>query len=155
MSSLPQVNDAHTPSHPHAVLENMIHQTRPSSSTALWSTSDAVDSGQWTGPSDWSVVTASFIASIKVFSNLYFSSSFVGLDHMGQPSLPTCISKPLSPMTLSSVHCLSLLGPLLVCTNRYIPGTSHKTCHFGDALTQSSSHHNLSITLWRLTIFSC
>ena len=37
----PQVNNAHTSGRPHDVKENMIHQTRPPSSIAPWSSSDA------------------------------------------------------------------------------------------------------------------
>lgn len=40
MPSLPQVNDAHESGHPHDVEENVIHQTRPPSSFAQWSSSD-------------------------------------------------------------------------------------------------------------------
>lgn len=47
-------------------------------------------------------------------------------------------------MTLSLVHCLSSVGPLLVENNSCILGTHYKTCCFGNALTQSSSHHNLA-----------
>ncbi|KAK3512253.1 hypothetical protein QTP70_002286 [Hemibagrus guttatus] len=42
--------------------------------------------------------------SINFFSNLSNSSSSVGSDHTGQPSLPTCISEPWPPMTLSPIH---------------------------------------------------
>ncbi|KAF7653380.1 hypothetical protein LDENG_00083740 [Lucifuga dentata] len=55
------------------------------------------------------------------------------------------INEPWVLMTLLPVHWLSFLGPLLVGTDCCIPGTPHKTCHFGDALTQSSSHHRLAI----------
>ncbi|KAK3567159.1 hypothetical protein QTP86_011221, partial [Hemibagrus guttatus] len=41
--------------------------------------------------------------SINFFSNLSNSSSSVGSDHTGQPSLPTCINEPRPPMTLSPV----------------------------------------------------
>ena len=36
-----QVSNANAPSHPHDLKENGIHQTRPSSSIAQWSSSDA------------------------------------------------------------------------------------------------------------------
>lgn len=48
---------------------------------------------------------------VNFFSSLSHRSWSVGPDHMGPP-LPTCISEPWLPMTLSSVlHC-SFLGPL-------------------------------------------
>lgn len=52
-------------------------------------------------------------------------------------------SQPWMPMTLSLVHQLSFFGPHLLNTNQCMSGTMHKTCSFGDALTQSFSHHNL------------
>ncbi|KAK3532048.1 hypothetical protein QTP86_003544 [Hemibagrus guttatus] len=48
------------------------------------------------------------VTSMNFFSNLSNSSSSVGSDHKGQPSLPTCINEPWPPMTLSPVHHCSL-----------------------------------------------
>ncbi|ROI15141.1 PIH1 domain-containing protein 1 [Anabarilius grahami] len=88
---------------------------------------------------------------------LSYSSSSVGSDHTGQPSLPTCIN--VLSMTLSPVHHCSFLGPLLIDTDHCRPGTPHKSCSFGDALTQSSSHHNLALIkpaqILTLAHFSC
>lgn len=70
---------------------------------------------------------------IYFFSNLCSNSSFVGLNQ-------TC--EPWKPMTLSPVHRLFFLGPLLEGTKHYIPGTFQKTCFVGQTLTQSSHHHN-------------
>lgn len=52
-----------------------------------------------------------------VYSGTYFSySNSVGWDHMGKPSLITCINEPHPPMTLLLVpHCF-FLGPLLILT---------------------------------------
>ncbi|KAI9545517.1 hypothetical protein NQZ68_035852 [Dissostichus eleginoides] len=41
---------------------------------------------------------------MNCFSNLSYSSSSVGSDHTGQPSLPTSINEPWLPMTLAPVH---------------------------------------------------
>ncbi|ROI79356.1 Succinate--hydroxymethylglutarate CoA-transferase [Anabarilius grahami] len=148
----PQVSDAHFSGHPRDVKENMIHQTRPPSSIAPWSSSDAhvptvgsFGGGQGT--------------SINFLSKLSYSSSSVGSDLTGQPSLPTCLNEPWPPMTLSPVHRCSFLGPLLIDTDHCRPGTPHKSCSFGDALTQSSSHHNLALVklaqILTLAHFSC
>jgi len=118
----------------------------------------AVDRGQH-GQHDWSAAMQphtqqtvmhcvfwhlSIRTSINLLSNLSYSSS-VGSDHTGQPSLPTCINEPWPPMTLTPVHHCSFLGPLLINTAYCRPGTPHKSCSFGDALTQSS------ITVWSLS----
>lgn len=50
------------------------------------------------------------------FLKLSYSSSTVESDHTGQPSLPACISKPRSPITLLLVHHCCFLGPLLKTT---------------------------------------
>jgi len=68
--------------------------------------------------------------SINFLSNLSYSSSSVGSDHT--------INEPRPPMTLSPVHHCSFLGALLIDTDHCRPGTPHKSCSFGDALTQSS-----------------
>ncbi|KAK3540392.1 hypothetical protein QTP70_030402 [Hemibagrus guttatus] len=44
------------------------------------------------------------LTSINFFSDLSNSSSPVGSDHMGQPSLPMCINEPRPSMTLSPVR---------------------------------------------------
>ncbi|KAK3555256.1 hypothetical protein QTP86_014834 [Hemibagrus guttatus] len=77
------------------------------------------------------------------FRNLSNSSSSVGSDQTGQPSLPMCINKPWLPMTLSPVHHCSSLGPRLIDTDHCRPGTPHKSCSFVDALIQLFSHLNL------------
>lgn len=69
----------------------------------------------------------------------------VGLDQMGYLWLPKCINQnPWLAMTLSLVHCVSFLGPLLLGPNNCTRGTLHKTCCFGDAQTESSRHYNLT-----------
>ncbi|KAK3556042.1 hypothetical protein QTP70_001853 [Hemibagrus guttatus] len=97
--------------------------------------------------------------SINFFSNLSNSSSSFGSDHTGQPSLPTCINEPWPPMALSTVHHCSFLGPLLIDTDRCRMGTPYKSCSFGDALIQSSNHHNLALVnrtqILTLAHFSC
>lgn len=57
-------------------------------------------------------------------------------------------------MTLSLVYWLFFLGPLMVGFNRCILGQPHKTCCYGDALAQLSSHHNLALRSLHLPIFS-
>ncbi|ROI16091.1 hypothetical protein DPX16_7144 [Anabarilius grahami] len=68
-------------------------------------------------------------------------------------------SPRVPPMTLSPVHHCSFLGPLLIDTDHCRPGTPHKSCSLGDALTQSSSHHNLVLVklaqILTLAHFSC
>ena len=97
--------------------------------------------------------------NMNSFSNLSNSSSSVGLDHTGQPSLLMCINEPWPPMTLSPDHYCSFLGPLLIDTDHCRLGTSHKSCSFGDILTWSSSHHNVALvklaSILTLTHFSC
>lgn len=85
----------------------------------------------------------SIIASITFFSNMCYSSSFVGTDQTSWPLLPTHISEPWVLRTLSPVHQLPFFGPLSVLTEHCIAGTPYKTWHFGDALTQRPSHHSL------------
>lgn len=48
--------------------------------------------------------------------------------------------KPCASKTMSLAHQLSFLESFLVSNNCFIPGTLHKPCCFGDALT--CSHHN-------------
>ncbi|KAI5109302.1 heparan sulfate 2-O-sulfotransferase 1 isoform X1 [Silurus meridionalis] len=69
----------------------------------------------------------SSINSINFFSNLSYRSSSVGSDNTGQPLFPTCINEPWLPMI------------------PFTPVPPHKCCSFGDALTQSSSHHSLAL----------
>ncbi|KAK1880970.1 Sorting nexin-29 [Dissostichus eleginoides] len=139
---LPLVSNAHP----------AIHQTRPSSSIALWSSSDAYVpiGGSFSGGQG---------PRMNCFSNLSYSCSSVGPDHTGQPSLPLPLNEPPLPMTLSQVHQFSFLRPLLVGTDHCRPGTPHKSCSFGDALTQSFSHHNLALVkvahILTLTHFCC
>lgn len=52
-------------------------------------------------------------------------------------------------MTLLMVHRLSVLGSLVVGTNHCVLETPHRSCCFGDALTQSSSHHNFALKSFR------
>lgn len=52
-----------------------------------------------------------------------------------QPLLPTCISEPWPPMTHMLVHHCSLLGALLIETDKCRPGTLHWSYSFGDGLT--------------------
>ncbi|KAK3529736.1 hypothetical protein QTP86_000877, partial [Hemibagrus guttatus] len=93
--------------------------------------------------------------SINFFSNLSNSSSSVGSDHTGQPSLPTCITEARPPKTLSPVHHCSFLGPLFIDTDHCRPGTPHKSCSFGDVLIQWSSHHNLALHQTRSNPYAC
>jgi len=134
------------------------HQIRPPSSIAPWSSSEAhmptvgIFSG---GQGSLSTLTGLWLCSpirnklrCTVYSdtrNLSYSSSSVGSDHTGQPSLLMTINEPCPPMTLSPVHYCSFLGPLLIDTDHCRPGTPHKSCSFGDGLTKSSSHHNLAL----------
>ena len=115
---------------------NMIHLTRPSSSFAPCSSSDdhmpivgAFSGGQGQAYVPWNL---SIRTSINYFSKLSTSSSSVGSD-MGQPSLPMCINEPWPPMTLQLAHHCSLVGPLLINTDRCRPGPPHKNCSFENA----------------------
>lgn len=56
---------------------------------------------------------------------------------MGHLFPPTCINEPWKHRTLYLHH-------FLVCADHSISGTHHKTDQFGDDLTQSSWHDNLS-----------
>lgn len=81
---------------------------------------------------------------MEYLSNLSYSNSYVGSDHMAQPSLPTPINEPRLPMTLLLVpHCF-FLGAFLINNDHSTLGTPDKSCSFGDPHTQSSSHHNLA-----------
>ncbi len=84
---------------------------------------------------------ASIIHSVRFQSSSYLF--LCDLDQTCKPLHPTCISEPWMPMTLILVHCLSIHRTFLVGTNHWycILGTAHKTCYFGDALIQLSSHH--------------
>lgn len=85
--------------------------------------------------------------NMNFFSNLSYNSSSVGSDHTGQPSLPMCISEPVASSPLF------LLGPRLIDTDHSRLATLYKSCSFGDALTQQSSHHSLSDLLLMLLYF--
>ncbi|KAI5103567.1 NACHT, LRR and PYD domains-containing protein 12-like isoform X3, partial [Silurus meridionalis] len=85
----------------------------------------------------------SSINSINFFSSLSYRSSSVGWYHRDQPSLLTCINDPRPPTTPLPVHHCSFLGALLIDTDHCRPGTSHKSCSFEDALTQTSRRHIL------------
>ncbi|KAF7701884.1 hypothetical protein HF521_001167 [Silurus meridionalis] len=77
------------------------------------------------------------------------TSSSAGSDHTDQPSLLTW-----PPTTLSPVHHCSFLGALLIDTDHCRLGTSHESCSFEDALTQTSRRHNLVLVKpLRLPIF--
>ena len=82
----------------------------------------------------------------QLFQQLEQQLLVCGLDHRGLSLLLMCISEPWLPKTLLPVHHCSFLGPLLIDTDHW-PGTPHKSCSFGDALTQSSSHHTLGSNL--------
>lgn len=57
-------------------------------------------------------------------------------------------------MTLLQVNWFSFLGPLLAGTYYCKLGTPHKTCCFGDAFIQPSSHHHLAIVkVTQITFF--
>ena len=141
MPCAPQVSDTHTPSHPCDVKENVIHQNRPPSSIAPWSSSNChvpiVGSGQGSAWAPCLVggyaapharncdamcfLTPFFRTGIDIFNNLSNRSSSVGSDHMGRPSLSTCIIESWSPMTLSPVHHCFLLETLLIDTDHCRP----------------------------------
>lgn len=53
--------------------------------------------------------------------------------------------KPWVLMTLLLGHHLSFFGPRLEAFNHCIPGTPHRTCCFGNVLTQSSCHPKLAL----------
>lgn len=83
------------------------------------------------------------------FSSIWATvARFFGSDHMGQPLLPKCICFSCLPMTLSLVQHYCFLRALLIDTSHYRLGTPHKSCSFEDVLTQSTSHH--SLTLFKL-----
>lgn len=54
--------------------------------------------------------------SMNFITYLSNSSSSVGLDHTGHPSLPICINEYWSPMTVLPVHHCSFLGLILILT---------------------------------------
>ncbi|KAI5090208.1 hypothetical protein C0J45_20343 [Silurus meridionalis] len=71
----------------------------------------------------------------------------VGSDHTDQPSFLTCINEPRPHVALSPVHHCSFLEALLINSDHCRPGTSHKSCSFGDAPTQTSRRHDLPNSL--------
>lgn len=93
--------------------------------------------------------------SINFFCNLSYSSFSFESDYTDQPLLPKCISEPCPPMTLLPIHLFSLLGSLLVGADHSMPGASHKSCSFGDALTQLSSHYNLALCQSHSNPYGC
>lgn len=125
--SLPQVRNALAPRYPHYVKAN-IHQTRPSSFTASWSSSDVYV--PILGPSCyWTQISIANMTSLQlhcpicnkiampcVFCNLFigfrinffrylrYKSSSIELGNTGQHSLPTCINELWLPMILFTVH---------------------------------------------------
>lgn len=54
------------------------------------------------------------------------------------------ISKPWEPLTLYAVSSSLVLVPDLIVTNHCILETTHRACHFGDALTQLSISYSLA-----------
>lgn len=93
--------------------------------------------------------------SINFFSNLTNSSLAVRLDHTDKPLITTWISAPLPPMAVGTLPlCSSPLFFLWTTYDRYDPlstGNPHKSCGFGNLLTQSSMHHNLP---WEIVLKS-
>lgn len=82
---------------------------------------------------------------INCFSNLNYSSLSHGLDHTGQPTLPTCINQPWSSMTLSPVHRCSFLGPFLIAMDYY------STVRTGNTPQELQYWSRLAITIWPLS----
>ena len=167
----PQVSDVHIPGHPRDVKENVIDQTRPPSSIAPWSSSDAQlpivgAFGGWTGVSMAMTLTGLWLCSSKLnklrntlysetflsepsltFCNLSNNSS-VGWHHAGQPCINERRNGGLRDPVPQGHHCSflpSFPGPLLIDTDHCRLGKPHKSCSFGDALIQSSSHHNSAV----------
>lgn len=81
---------------------------------------------------DLSVRRSSMSHRNSNFSHLFCSRSFTGLDQMLQPSPEPCVS-----MTPPLVPQFSFLGPLLIGTDRCVPGNANKACCFGEARCSS------------------
>ena len=80
---------------------------------------------------------------IIFFINLS-NSSFIRWIRPHMPAFPPRV-RPCLPIILLPVHHCSFLGPLLIDTDHCRLGTPHKSCSYEDALTRSSSHHNLAL----------
>ncbi|MED6279268.1 hypothetical protein CHARACLAT_032766 [Characodon lateralis] len=84
------------------------------------------------------------------------NSPSVGSDHTGQPSIPTCITEHLLPITLLLFQHCSFRGPFLIDTDHCSLATAHKNRSIENVLTQFSiitsySLSNLMISLdWRV-----
>ena len=147
---------------------HMDGRTQDSSSIAPWSSSDAhmpivgaFGGGQGSAWAPW--LLCSPIRNklqCAVYSNTFLSEpSLTSLAIW--TTIAVCWIGPHGPAFTPHVHqwtlvahnpvrrC-SVLGSLLIDTDHCRPGTPHKSCSSGDALTQSSSHHILAL---RLPIF--
>lgn len=71
------------------------------------------------------------------FQQFVIQSFFWGIELHGPPAL--LLRAPCAIMTLFYVQLVAFLEPFLVGTNHCIPGTSHETCAFGEAMTHPSS----------------
>lgn len=157
-----QVSNSHTADHPRDMKENGIHQTRPPSSIPPWSSSaahvpivGAFGSRQGTDCSvamqhhtqEVAMLCVSWHLSIrtglKAFSNL--------IAHLLDLTIRASLHSPRASLShgcpwlcrlFTAVFQCYFLGTLLIDTDHCIPGKPHKSCSFGEALTQSSSHHN-------------
>lgn len=98
--------------------------------------------------------STSFHLSVRTSINFLDNLSF-GIRPHGPDLSPHCISEPWLPTTLSLVYLCSFLGPLVIDIDHCTPGTPHKSCRFGDALTHLSSQHSLAlVTLLTFAHFS-
>lgn len=129
--------------YPHDVQENMSHPSSPPSSTDPCSSFDACVHCTWCIL--WPVCI--YASPLTLYSDTFLSMPlFTFSAHCATEALlwdGTRLGsphKPCDPMTWFPFHRLFFLEELLVGTNPCIPGTSHKTCCAGDALTQSSRH---------------
>ena len=165
---VPQVSDA--PSHPCDVKENVIHQTRPPSSIASWTSSDAhvpivvaFGGGQGSAGTPW--LFCGYVAPTcnklrcTVYSDTFLSEPALTFSAIGATA--ACLSVgPHGPIFAphmhqwalaihdpSPVHHCSYLGPLFIDTDHCTTGTPNKSCSFGAALTQSS-HQTLTLVIF-------
>lgn len=118
----------------------MIHQTRPPSFIVPWFSADVHMPLGNTLYNEFCMCTMTDLRLCIVIDSKISSSISCRLNQISGGIRPDKLDvvEPWVPIILSLLPWLSFLGPLLA-------GTPHKACHFGKALTQSSSYNNLGL----------
>lgn len=90
------------------------------------------------------IYSDTFLSEIALHFWAIWSTAACLLHQTTQVSLP-CALVSLGRHDLSLVYHCPFLGPQLIDSDHCRQGTPHKSCSFGDGVTQTPSHHNLAL----------